>query len=100
MVSSIPAAVYARRTEVPLQQEITRSGDLLDAHGRLATSGWATQPLLRYERSRVQASKFRIKEWDYYEIVNPEYGIVLLVYDIGYQGRAVVRWMDFRTGTF
>jgi hypothetical protein len=83
-----------------MQKRITGAGDLLDARGRLATSGWATQPLLRYDRSRVGASALRIKEWDYYEIVNPEYGIVLLMYDVGYQGRAVVKWMDFRAGTF
>jgi len=83
-----------------MQQEITRPGDLLDARGRLAASGWAKQLLLSYDRSRVRASPLRIKEWDYYEIVNPEYGIVLLAYDIGYQGRAIVKWMDFRAGTF
>jgi hypothetical protein len=83
-----------------MQQEITRRGDLLDNRGRLATSGWARQLLLRYDRSRIRASRLRIKEWDYYEIVNPEYGIVLLAYDIGYQGRAIVKWMDFRAGTF
>jgi hypothetical protein len=83
-----------------VQKQILSVGDLLDARGRLAASGWAKQPLLRYDRSRVGASPLRIKEWDYYEVVNPEYGIVLLVYDIGYQGRAVVKWMDFRAGTF
>jgi len=83
-----------------VQEQIQSVGDLLDARGRLAASGWAKQPLLRYDRSRVRASPLRIKEWDYYEVVNPEYGIVLLVYDIGYQGRAVVKWMDFRAGTF
>ncbi|MBN1686689.1 MAG: DUF2804 family protein, partial [Spirochaetales bacterium] len=83
-----------------MQQQITCCGDLLDARGRLAVSGWATKPLLRYYRSRIRASPLRIKEWDYYEILNPEYGIVLLVYDIGYQGRALVKWMDFRAGTF
>ncbi len=51
-------------------------------------------------RRRVGASLLRIKEWNCYEVVNPEYGIVLLVYDIGYQGRAVVKWMDFQAGTF
>jgi hypothetical protein len=83
-----------------VQREITSAGDLLDAHGRLAEGGWARKPLLQYDRGRVAASALRIKEWDYYEIINPDYGIVLLVYDIGYQGRAVVKWMDFRTGTF
>ena len=83
-----------------MQREITASGDLLDERGRLLTGGWARQLSLRYDRRRVAASPLRIKEWDYYEITNPEYGIVLLVYDIGYQGRAVVKWMDFRAGTF
>ncbi len=83
-----------------MQKEITSAGDLLDERGRLLTSGWARQPLLRYDRGRVAASALRIKEWDYYEIVNPEYGIVLLVYDIGYQARVVVKWMDFRSGVF
>lgn len=83
-----------------MQREVTTACDLLDGRGRLAAAGWAKRPLLRYDRSRVRASALRIKEWDYYEVINPEYGIVLLVYDIGYQGRAVVKWMDFRAGTF
>jgi hypothetical protein len=83
-----------------VQKEITANGDLLDARGRLVASGWARKPLLCYDRGRVAASALRIKEWDYYEIINPDYGIVLLIYDIGYQGRAVVKWMDFRAGTF
>jgi hypothetical protein len=83
-----------------MQKEFTTAGALLDRRGRLAVSGWARQPLLRYERGRAAASALRIKEWDYYEITNPEYGIVLLVYDIGYQGRVIVKWMDFRAGTF
>jgi hypothetical protein len=99
MLSWIAAAANDWR-EGRMQKRITGVDDLLDARGRLATSGWATQPLLRYDRGRVSASPLRIKEWDYYEIINPEYGIVLLVYDIGYQGRAVVKWMDFRAGTF
>lgn len=83
-----------------MQKEITTEGDLLDDRGRIVNAGWARQPFLRYDRSRVAASALRIKEWDYYEIVNPDYGIVLLVYDIGYQARVVVKWMDFRAGTF
>ena len=91
---------FVPREGVGMQREITASGDLLDARGRLAISGWARKPLLKYERGRVAASALRIKEWDYYEIVNPDYGIVLLAYDIGYQGRVVVKWMDFKAGTF
>lgn len=91
---------FVRRKGECMQREITTSGDLLDARGRLAAGGWARKPLLRYERRRVAVSALRIKEWDYYEIINPDYGIALLAYDIGYQGRVVVKWMDFRAGTF
>jgi hypothetical protein len=47
-----------------MQKQIPSVGDLLDARGRLAASGWAKQPLLRYDRRRVGASPLRIKEWD------------------------------------
>jgi hypothetical protein len=88
------------REEARVQKQIQSVGDLLDARGRLAASGWAKRQLLRYDRSRVRASSLRVKEWDNYEVVNPEYGIVLLAYDIGFQGRVAVKWMDFRAGTF
>jgi uncharacterized protein DUF2804 len=83
-----------------MQKEITARGKLLGTDGRLNESGWSRQLLLEYDRTSVGASPLRIKEWDYYEIINPEYGIVLLFFDIGYQGRAVVKWMDFTRGTF
>ncbi|MCX7031237.1 MAG: hypothetical protein NTU62_14120 [Spirochaetes bacterium] len=47
-----------------MQKQITSVGDLLDARGRLAASGWAKQPLLRYDRRRVGASPLRVKERD------------------------------------
>jgi hypothetical protein len=48
-----------------MQKQILSVGDLLDVRGRLATSGWAKQLLLRYDRRRVGASPVRIEEWDY-----------------------------------
>ena len=81
-----------------MQKEITETGELLTERGDLAEAGWAKQLLLRYDRSKIRASALRIKEWDYYEVINPNYGIVLLIYDIGYQARALVKWMDFESG--
>jgi hypothetical protein len=46
-------------------KQIQSDGDLRDARGRLAASGCAKQPLLRYDRRRVGASPLRVKEWDY-----------------------------------
>ena len=81
-----------------MQNEITESCELVNEHGGLSLSGWARALYPRYSRSKLKASGLRIKEWDYYEIINPEYGIVLLIYDVGYQARAIVKWIDFKTG--
>ncbi len=81
-----------------MQREITESTKLLNHRGELQKSGWAKQLLLRYDRSDIRTSPLRIKEWDYYEIINPHHGVVLLIYDIGYQARAIVKWMDFDKG--
>ena len=41
-------------------------GPLLDVRGRLAEAGWAGTEVRAYDRSRVAAPRWRIKEWDYY----------------------------------
>ncbi len=87
------------QTGKSMQKEITAPDELLTSRGTLNKSGWSRQLLLNYDRSKIAASGLRIKEWDYYEVINPDYGIVLLIYDIGYQARAVVKWLDFKKGT-
>ena len=82
------------------RKQITSAGDLLDARAGSPRAAGRSSRSCATTEAASRASALRIKEWDYYEIINPEYGIVLLVYDIGYQGRAVVKWMDFRAGTF
>ena len=82
-----------------MQLEIKQAHDLLDDQGCLIESGWAKKLLLKYVRSKVHAGNLRIKEWDYYEIRNPDYGIVLLIYDVGYLANAQVTWLDFRNHT-
>ena len=51
------------------QREITQKAALLDSRGRLTGPGWARDLVLRYDRSAIKASPFRIKEWDYYCIL-------------------------------
>ncbi|WP_371802852.1 DUF2804 family protein [Candidatus Lokiarchaeum ossiferum] len=80
-----------------MQNQITSPSELLDHRGNLKQSGWAKQLLLNYDRNQIRGHQFRIKEWDYYEIINPEFGIVLLIYDIGYMAKVIVKWMDFIT---
>ncbi|MFN4184846.1 MAG: DUF2804 domain-containing protein [Hyphomonas sp.] len=74
-------------------------GLLLDACGHLAERGWATHEVRQYDRAAIRANSMRIKEWDYYCILTPEFGIALTVADNAYLGFLGVSWMDLKAGT-
>lgn len=70
-------------------------GDLLDANGALSESGWATSEVRRYRRAAIKAHPLRTKEWDYYCVLNDNYGLALTVADNDYVGFLGVTWLDF-----
>ncbi len=84
------------------QHEITSSIELLDDRGHLVEEGWARRPLWRYDRLRIKAPWYRIKEWDYYCVLSQRrgYGIALTISDLGYVGLSSVVWLDFNARTF
>jgi hypothetical protein len=77
-----------------MQEKIQETGNLLDDQGELRGYGWSERPLLRYRRSAVKASWLRIKEWDYYLVLGPEYGVAFTIADIGYLSQASVSVID------
>ncbi len=79
-----------------MQHELT-GGDLLDARGRLAEAGWARGEAKRYSRRAIRAPWYRIKEWDYYCVLGPDYGFACVVADNGYMGLLNAVWLDLRT---
>lgn len=85
-----------------LQEKITEPCDLLDDNGLLTRAGYATKAFWRYDRSKIKAPWYRIKEWDYYAILPMEdgYGITFTIADLGYIGMAAVCWLDFKGKTF
>lgn len=80
-----------------MQHEITEPGPLLDAAGRLVEPGWARRPHWVYDRSRARG---RLKEWDYYWVLEPDFGLALTVTDLGVMGLLSVVWLDFRARSF
>ena len=48
------------------EYKIVQAGPLHNEDGTLAACGWSNKLLLSYDRSRIKAKKWRIKEWDYY----------------------------------
>ncbi len=77
------------------QKRILTPGDLHDEKGRLLECGYATSLLRRYDRSRIAAPKWRIKEWDYYYIGNDEIGLALTIADNGYMSLDSISLLRF-----
>ena len=87
-----------------MQNEITKSGVLLDDQGKLAQVGWARHQNLDCNLENVNfyrlkfLHKFRIKRWDYYAIFTPERFFSATIADLGYAGNIFVYTIDFKTG--
>ena len=45
--------------------EVVKEQMLLDEYGELREPGWSRKMVQKYERARIRAPKWRIKEWDY-----------------------------------
>ena len=58
--------------------EVTAEQPLLDEKGRISEPGWARRQVWKYEREKITAPKYRIKERDYYLVMNE--GVCSCVY--------------------
>lgn len=79
-------------------KEIKERLPLLDEHGNIAHPGYAKKMLWDYNRKDIKASKFKIKEWDYYLIVNDKMGVALTMDDNAYMGLMSLSLLDFEKG--
>jgi len=82
------------------QHRVTKPMELLDERGYLVKPGYATELLWRYDRTKIKAGWHRIKEWDYYYILNEDFGITFTMSDLGYAGLMAIAWLDFKRGTY
>ena len=77
------------------QHEITEAGPLLDEQGNLREAGFAKKLLPVYDRNQIKVSPLRIKEWDYYLVMNGQFGLALTIADNGYMGLDSISLLDF-----
>jgi hypothetical protein len=84
------------------QHEITNRQALLKQDGTLSEEGWAKQLLMDYNRKSVRAPSWRIKEWDYFYVLDDaqQIGITFTLADLGYMGLAAVAVLDFKKKSF
>lgn len=74
--------------------EVTRKQLLLDKDGNITEPGWSRRQLQKYSREQIKASKFRIKEWDYYLVVGDNCAVAFTLSDDGYVGLQSVSLLD------
>ncbi|MDO4207914.1 MAG: DUF2804 family protein, partial [Lachnospiraceae bacterium] len=53
--------------------EVSQIQPLLDEKGNLREPGWSRSLVQQYDRTKIKASKFRIKEWDYYLVLSQHF---------------------------
>lgn len=84
------------------QRQIREPCDLLDENGYIVNPGYAVHPYWRYNRKKIKAPWYRIKEWDYYAVLSPErgYGITFTLADLGYIGLVAICWLNFQKKTY
>jgi hypothetical protein len=82
-----------------MEHEVVRNQNLLNKKGHIDEEGWARHPLWQYDRSMVKGGKLKIKEWDYYAIINQQkaYAIALTVSDLGYAALFAIAYIDLRS---
>ena len=76
-------------------QRKLNEGKLLNATGNLNEAGYATSLIKQYDRNDIKASKWRIKEWDYYYVGNSKYGVALTIADNSYMSLCSLSFLDF-----
>jgi hypothetical protein len=84
------------------QHRITKRKPLLKDDGTLTEEGWATDLLLDYNKFEIRASWLRVKEWDYFYIIDHKrkHCLTCTMSDLGYVGLLAVCWIDFNKKKF
>ena len=81
------------------QHEIRDRQPLLDAEGKLRTDGFSRHNLIQYNKEAIQKHKWRLKEWDYYQISDGHYMLQLNLFNISLASVLSAELCDLKTGT-
>ncbi len=78
--------------------EVTKPQNLLNKEGNIAEPGYAKSLIWKYRRSQIKAPEHRIKEWDYYLVLNEDFACAFTISDLGYMGMNSVSLLNFKEG--
>ena len=70
----------------------------LSEDGSLREPGWSKSLVQTYDRKQIKAPRMRIKEWDYYLVLNEDFAGAFTLSDDGYIGLQSVSLLNFKEG--
>ncbi len=79
-----------------MNHKIRTRKKLLKPDGSLSEPGWANHLIFDYSPFDIKTSKLRLKEWDYYIIVDDDFAFSTVVADNRYMGLANASFFDFK----
>ena len=65
------------------QIEVKEPIKLLNKDGSLTQPGWARRNIIEYNREDIRASKWTVKEWDFYQVGCKDFIVQLIQYFAG-----------------
>ncbi len=80
-----------------MEQIHSEAGPVLDDGGR-PRPGYSTRSVLSFDRRRIVAPPWRIKEWDFYQVMDGELCVQFTVGHASYAGQVGIMVFDYRQG--
>lgn len=80
------------------QNQITEQTPLLSENGQLQNPGYCKNNLFVYNKENISASKWRVKEWDFYQTSDGEYMVQLNFFNISIASALTAEIRNLRTG--
>lgn len=80
------------------QNQITNETPLLATNGQLFNPGYCKNNLFMYNKENISASKWRVKEWDFYQISDGKYMLQLNFFNISIASALTAELTNLQTG--
>ena len=80
------------------QIEVKEPIKLLNKDGSLTQPGWAKRNIIEYNREDIRASKWAVKEWDFYQVGCKDFIVQFNFFNISLASAATIGYVNLKTG--
>lgn len=78
------------------QIEVKEPIKLLNKDGSLTQPGWAKRNIIEYNREDIRASKWAVKEWDFYQVGCKDFIVQFNFFNISLASAATIGYVNLK----